>query len=307
AGGFNAKSAATFPTRTCDLDPTLYLPLELAEAVLLLVPLRFPLDQIFDASYADLTKMHKDCAAALAVVPRLPRAALALFAPRLANGFAKMMSQPLLFSVEVLDELMANGYRFPPEPAFAAALQHNRVDVLAWWDDRAKLTVPTRYDYAHWDHDPVRLAVTARAWDALVWLTRRWACRSWCVEALRTEDLAFVSMWIRAGYYTVEFPGELLEAACAVGAVVVLQACSLVPSSSRVLYNSELLDPIIKAAVFGRGPLLPVLEWMWDNRLDLTRVTVYAQELEDPQVLEWCKDRIGLSEDQLIDSPLRHE
>ncbi|ORZ39151.1 hypothetical protein BCR44DRAFT_1427313, partial [Catenaria anguillulae PL171] len=111
------------------------LPIELAQLILLFVPVRFPLGSLTGTDQA----IHTTCAAALTALP-LPPSYLAVYLRPLAT-----------------------------RDTFKAMLAHNRVDLVDWWAFTAKLEAPPDPVYRSED-SLAHHALAHKAWDALAWI-----------------------------------------------------------------------------------------------------------------------------------------
>ncbi|ORZ35507.1 hypothetical protein BCR44DRAFT_46721, partial [Catenaria anguillulae PL171] len=116
-----------------------------------------------------------------------------------------------------------------------------------------------------------------------------------CDDRLTDEELAdlvrtggkrqvqFVAMWLQAGY-VVEDVHDVIEAACEMGCVEVLQGWA---DGHEVSFEPDEMDEMCVAAVNGRGPTVPVLEWMLDNGWDMSDLEEYASEAGNLEALKW--------------------
>ncbi|ORZ35475.1 hypothetical protein BCR44DRAFT_39386 [Catenaria anguillulae PL171] len=208
-----------------------------------------------------------------------------------------MMVQKQRFGPSYLQKLYDSGYRFCIGSAFSAAVTSNRGDVLDWWIDVAKLGVPRFRDYYDWDDSPIRLAVQAEAWDSLDWLARG-KYHKMCDDGLTDEELAdlvrtgdkrqlqFVALWLAAGFGVLEYIKGVIEAACEMGAVEVLQGWV---DGHDVWFEPDTMDEMCAAAVNGQGPVAPVLEWMLNNEWAMPNLAEYASKVGNLELLEWWK------------------
>ncbi|ORZ30458.1 hypothetical protein BCR44DRAFT_48410 [Catenaria anguillulae PL171] len=301
----NGRATGTTPHETLAKPPPPPLTFDLIESILIHVPLRFPLrliEKYMAEEYA--ANMHTTCAAALVVVS-LPRAAYQVFLPRMPQCLRKILAHKERFSVEYLPKLLgpsSSGYSrafgYYDTDAFAAAFALNRADILDWWVEEAKLEVPPFHGAYYWDDNPIVRSVQAEAWDALDWLARSKYAHL-CEERLTDQELArlietggkrqlqFVALWLKAGFDVPEYLETAIEAACEVGSVEVLQGWV---EGHEVWYEREDMDRLCAHAVSGKDPVIPVLEWMLENKWPMPNLAEYASVDGKVDVLEWWKE-----------------
>ncbi|ORZ29308.1 hypothetical protein BCR44DRAFT_1452509 [Catenaria anguillulae PL171] len=266
------QELSTYDTR----KPAPHMPLELVEAILLYVPLVHG-QSINSETFLASFRKHDRCIDVLSVVSPA-RKLVAVCLSQLDIGAMLVMADAGRFDIGLVAYLFQTKALLPDGDTFIAAIEQNRVDVLEWWLSHIRIPKRTEFYEDDWPYLLERVALYDEAWDALDWLARA-GLDGLCdyglsdqvlAELLRTRgqrQVQFVELWIAA--YLFEEDHRVVTAACEMGL----------------------------------GPVIPVLQWMLDQKAEMLNVAEYASEHGKLDVLDWWKENKDRIDALVLEEP----